>query len=105
MGDIRFNRLGFNQTQFHKAKPASSGATKPSAKPGPELNTGEGQDTLSLSKRSNLETAKSPKVAVLENPDQAIRLAVANDPRGGSLNPSTLDMLKNPPKDASGFNI
>lgn len=105
MGEIRFSRLGLNPTQFHKANPAGSGAAKQSAKPAPDLNAGEGKDTLSLSKRSSVETDKNPKGAALENPEQAIRLAVANDPRGGSLNPSTLDRLKNPPKDASGFNI
>lgn len=106
MGEMRFNSLGLSPNQFHTASPPSIDATKPSAKPSSGLHAGEAKDTLSLSKRFTVKAdAGDGKVARLENPSQVIRLAVANDPRGGSLHPATLDRLKNPPKDASGFNI
>ena len=109
MGEMRFNGLGFNPNRFQPPNPATFGATgklsskEPSdLKASPGLNVGKEKDTLNISHRS---AEEKPGAVALENPSQVIRLAVAHDPRGSSLHPTTLGRLKNPPEGASGFNI
>ncbi len=106
MGEMSFNPFGLNVNSFQSyglSNGQSGGAGQPVS-----ANSASGtlpNDKVSINNSGLFGTTGSHGVAALNNPGQSIRLAVAQDPRGGSLNPSTLDLLHNPPHDESGFGI
>lgn len=80
------------------SKPASR---KPSAtQHGQAHATGT---TITKPDTTEFSKVKQPEVQAQKTRGNRVVSAVAKDPTGTSLHHSTLDMLKNPPKDASGF--
>jgi hypothetical protein len=106
MGEMAFNPFGLNANSF-QSYGVSSGQSNNAGQPvGGGFTSGTlPNDEVSINNSRLFDATGTHGVAALNNPWQRIRLAVAQDPRGGSLNPSTLDLLHNPPHDESGFGI